>query len=66
MKIMRKTLVCFTATLLFASSFAYSQDAGCAFCEYQYRQCVRSGTSIDVCWEQRENCYVMNGCMAAR
>lgn len=64
-RLTRKTLLSFAATLLFASSLAQSQD-GCAFCEYQYRQCVRSGTSIDVCWEQREACYVMNGCMVAR
>lgn len=64
-RLTRKPLSCFAATLLFASSFAQSQDV-CALCEYQYRQCVRSGTRIDVCGEQHEAGDVMNGCMVAR
>ena len=63
MKTLRKTLFFSTLLLLVASPIASSQD-GCAFCELQFRQCVRSGTNVDVCWEQRENCYGMNGCMA--
>ncbi len=63
MKTLRKTLFFSTLLLLVASPIASSQD-GCAFCELQFRQCVRSGTNVDVCWDQRENCYGMNGCMA--
>lgn len=63
MKNFRTSLLFSGLLLLIASPIASSQD-GCAFCEYQFRQCVRSGTSVDLCWTQREECYVMNGCMA--
>ncbi len=63
MKNFRKSLFFSGLLLLVASPIASSQD-GCAFCELQFRQCVRSGTNIDLCWAQREECYVMNGCMA--
>ena len=62
MKNFRTSLLFSGLLLLIASPIASSQD-GCAFCELQFRQCVRSGTSVALCWTQREECYVMNGCM---
>lgn len=67
MKNFRKTLLFTGLMLLIASPIASSQD-GCAFCEQQFRQCVRNAhqnqTQIDLCWDQRDTCYAMNGCMA--
>lgn len=62
MKRYRKLMVPFALLIALASSGAAAWD-GCWFCEQQFRQCVRSGADIDVCWEQREICYAMNGCM---
>jgi succinate dehydrogenase hydrophobic anchor subunit len=61
MKHVKKLITAAIAVIALGATTAHAWN-GCWFCEYQYRQCVRSGTDIDTCYVQREECYPANSC----
>jgi hypothetical protein len=62
MKQLRRTLCFAMLALTIASPTASSQDV-CAFCDLEFRRCLRSSEHIEVCVDLRSICYESNGCM---